>query len=109
MSAIHKEGTIWFDPLAGLALETGEIQSPAMAFLHEVAHAVQYRKNPNKQITDMRTKTGDDYHTMEEKRVITEIESKAAKKLGEPVRYNHLGEKTRVTSPTYHRTLRRNN
>gem|GEM_PF-3926198 len=107
MSAIHKEGTIWFDPLAGLALETGEIQSPAMAFLHEVAHALQYRKKTAEFKTATIDPTGDNYDTREEKRVITQIETPVARRLGEPTRRDHRGEKIRVSSPSFHRTLGR--
>jgi len=107
MSAIHKEGTIWFDPLAGLALETGEIQSPAMAFLHEVAHAVHYRKNPGKHEASQKLETGDAYDWVEERRVITQVEAPVAKRLGEPMRKDHRGEMTTVPTPTFHRTLGR--
>jgi RHS repeat-associated protein len=102
LSSIHKNGTIWFDPYAGNQIDNGGIQSPALGFLHEVAHAIRRFRDPVGLKND-RIAVDNDYDNKEEKRVITGIETKVAKPLGEPVRQNHNGSLVKVDSPTYHK------
>jgi RHS repeat-associated protein len=68
----------------------GKIQSPALGFFHEILHftgalklGVEYQEGLRKKIDPL-------YHNKEEKRV-GKIESRAAKRLGEPQRTNHGG------------------
>jgi hypothetical protein len=101
MQSVHKDGTIWFDPYAGNRTDTGEIQSPALMFLHELGHAIKRLKDPtgHKKELDF----DKNYERVGERRIIEKIETPVAKKLGEPTRRNHIGTPVRVTDPTFHR------
>lgn len=78
---------------------SGNIQSPALGFLHEVGHFIGYSKDKKAYMN----RIGEDhplYHDMEEKRVIEQIENPAATKLGEPTRTNHSGTPVKTKGPT---------
>lgn len=87
----------------GGARQTGNIQSPALGFLHELAHFVNYVEDPV--AYSDRKKGGDDmsdpYHNPEEELVITKVETPAAIILKEPIRTNHNGKAVKVSGPTY--------
>jgi hypothetical protein len=75
--------TISWDPNLGLLTNEGVVMSPTSVLNHEIDHALQYDTNKNQYLKDIRTKTGDGYTNLEEKRVITGSEQTTAKKLGE--------------------------
>ncbi len=75
------------------------IQTPALGLLHEAAHALGYFKGIFTAATEERV-TGDLYGNREERRVITQIETPAARILDEPLRYYHGGTPVRVHCPT---------
>ncbi|NMB99394.1 MAG: RHS repeat-associated core domain-containing protein [Thermoanaerobaculaceae bacterium] len=99
---------IYWDPYAGLDIsgtdnekdkEGGTIQSPAITLVHESGHVVDFAENSREFIS--RTKTNDlKYDDLEEKKVITQIETKVAKQLNEPIRKSHKGERVKVEGPT---------
>ncbi len=76
-----------WDSRSALKNTNGSKQTPALGLLHEVAHAVGDVKGqtPNPILPDK------NYSNTEEKRVIQNIETPAAKKLGEGVRTDHNG------------------
>jgi RHS repeat-associated protein len=90
---------ILLDPLSGLEVGEGKIQTPALGLLHEAAHALQDIENPEQFKKDVGTSISG-FTTAEEKRVIETIESPAAKKLGEPTRSSHGGKPVQVKCPT---------
>ena len=81
---------ILIDPTMSLKIGKGKQQSPALNFLHEAAHVLQRLMNPSQNKKDTDTPDSQ-YRNREERRVITEIETPAAKKLGEPTRTRHGG------------------
>ncbi len=101
MQSIHKDGKIWFDPYAGNEIDTGEIQSPALMLLHELGHAIKRLKDPTGHKAEL--EFDKKYERKGERRVITEIETPVAIKLGEPTRKNHIGTPVRVPDSTYHK------
>ena len=74
------------------------VQSPALLLLHEIAHAVQATLNPD-QYADDQAYTPD-YDTKENRRVITGIETTAARDLGEATRKQHDAQRVRTQGPT---------
>ena len=101
LQSLHKDGKIWFDPYTGNMTESGEIQSPALMFLHELGHAIKRLKNPEEHKKEL--DYDEEYDTKGERRVITKIETPVAKRLGEPTRKSHQGTSVRVPDPTYHK------
>ncbi len=90
---------------------TGEYQSPALGFLHEIGHFLNRIKNGAKQhaINSEIKKNPDGsyvdpiYHSPEEKNVIINVENPFAKKHGEPLRTNHKGDIGKpVENPSQH-------
>ena len=88
---------------------TGEYQSPALGFLHEIGHFLNRIKNgARKHAENSDIKKNKDgsyvdplYHSPEEKNVIKNVETPFAEKNGEPVRTNHKGAPGEyVESPT---------
>lgn len=92
--------TIRIDPLSGNQVDGGAIQSPALGFLHEAAHALQHLKDPERFDTDRRPRSDPQYGTKEERRVIEKVEAPAAVRLGEPVRRSHNENPVQVRCPT---------
>jgi len=72
--------------------------SPALVLLHEVAHAVGFHNNPNN-YGKANEPDGTPYDNPEEKRVITGVETPAAKQLGEPTRTTHGGTPNTEPAP----------
>ena len=90
--------TIVLDPLSGLEVSPGQVQTPALGLLHEAGHALQHLQNPTQLLQDAATPDAQ-YHTREERRVIVNIETPAAQKLNEPVRQHHGGNPVTVQCP----------
>ena len=90
--------TIVFDPLSGLQVGSGQVQTPALGVLHEAGHALQDLQNPRQLQKDANTPVPN-YHNREEQRVIVGIETPAATRLGEPTRQHHGGTPIRVQCP----------
>lgn len=91
--------TIIFDPLSGLEVAPGKVQTPALGVLHEAGHALQHLQNP-KQLTQDAATPVPQYHNREEQRVIVNIETPAARKLNEPTRQHHGNNPVAVRCPT---------
>jgi len=91
--------TIVMDPLSGLEVSRGNVQTPALGLLHEADHALQDMQNPRQLRKDLATPVPA-YHNREEQRVIVGTETPAAIKLKEPVRTHHGGIPVRVRCPT---------
>jgi hypothetical protein len=79
---------VHWNPTAGLMIN-GQLQSPAMGLIHELAHALNWSLRiphlPDPQ-----------YDNSEERRVIVEIETVVARELGEPSRTSHSGPETQT-------------
>ena len=91
-------GKVAWDPTRGLALKTdddkkttGEVQSPALQLGHEMGHRAEELTNPNGYEKNTETPAGK-YDTKEEQRNGQQVETPAAKELGEPTRANHKGD-----------------
>ena len=77
--------------------------SPATVLNHEADHALQELENPSQKQID-RNLPDAQYHTAEERRVITGSEQETARKHGEigngeVTREDHWGQKYETTSP----------
>jgi len=89
-------GVILFDTKSGLQLvdkngnvkedENGDpqIQPPALGFLHEAAHANYMREDQEAQLKRENSGPTNGFPNKEEEKVVNEIETPAAKKLGLP-------------------------
>ena len=79
--------------------------SPVTMLVHELGHGANHHKNKKEYIQKLNTKN-DDYDNLEEKRVIENIETDAAKKHEdipqnqEKTREDHDGEYYKVEDPT---------
>jgi hypothetical protein len=93
---------IYWDPGSALACKDGGTQSPALGLGHEMAHA-----DFNSLLRWLLWKTtwfAGDYQNLEEWRVISGAETRAAKTLGEGTRTDHrFGHTIRVPTPTSRR------
>jgi hypothetical protein len=87
--------TIAWDPHSALRTTQGGGQSPALGLGHEIAHAVEASRREAK----LACETDRTYDNQEERRVIRGSEARAARTLGEAVRYDHDGTCYRVRSP----------
>lgn len=87
--------TIAWDPHSALRTTSGGRQSPALGLGHEIDHAVETRTREQR----LSERPSARYDTIEERRVITESERRAATTLGEAVRHDHAGRCYRVASP----------
>jgi RHS repeat-associated protein len=94
-----KTDTVTFDPTSGLEVSPGQVQTPALGVLHEAGHAESDLANPVQHKADTFTRDPN-YGDVEEKDVIQNVETPAAKKIGEPTRTNHGGTPVRVSCPT---------
>ncbi len=77
-------------------------QSPALRLLHEIGHSVRMNTDPSGYAADTTYPKGYDfrYDNKEEKRVITKIETPAARQLGEATRRSHSLRSTTSMSVT---------
>jgi hypothetical protein len=104
----RKTNTIYMDthsgvrPVSddGIKIMENQIQSPALGFLHESGHALQKILHPIKFFIDL-IRRDRNYRNAEERRVIENVETPTARKLGEPIRTNNKGVEVQVPSPTY--------
>lgn len=87
--------TIAWDPHSALRTTSGGRQSPALGLGHEIDHAVESRSRERR----LSERPSVRYDTIEERRVITGSERRAAATLGEAVRRDHAGRCYRVSSP----------
>ncbi len=87
--------TIAWDPHSALRTTSGGRQSPALGLGHEIDHAVESRTCERR----LSERPSVRYDTIEERRVITGSERRAAVTLGEAVRRDHAGRCYRVSSP----------
>jgi RHS repeat-associated protein len=80
-------GSFEWNPRAAALFPNGEKQSPAMVLGHEAAHPERFIRDRNGYISDVSPAARDyTYGNREEKRVITGVETNAAKRLREGVR-----------------------
>jgi hypothetical protein len=88
--------TVYWDPKSALQTTDGGQQSPALGLGHEIAHATGNRRD-----TAVLSNTTDGrYDNKEERRVIRNYESPAARELHESLRYDHGGTPYNVDCPT---------
>ena len=88
----RSDKTIVISTKEGLKIDNGVIQSPALGLLHEMSHALRYLEDPNGYANDISINLiNSGFKDMEEFRVITFIETPAAKQIpGEPWRDTQL-------------------
>ena len=97
--------TIYWNPYAAMKTFNNSLLSPVTMLVHELGHGANHHKNKKEYIQKLNTKN-DDYDNLEEKRVIENIETDAAKKHGdipqnqEKTREDHDGEYYKVEDPT---------
>ncbi|MFY1048477.1 DUF6443 domain-containing protein [Chryseobacterium sp. GP-SGM7] len=90
--------TIIWNPIKGIeSKNTGKRLSPVAVLDHEMDHAEDYFKDPEKHMLNVLKPTGDAYHNAEEMRVIQGSEQSTAKKLKltkgkEVTRNDHEGD-----------------
>lgn len=84
--------TVVWDPNSALKTTNGGLQTPALGVLHEFGHA---DGDLNKK-SESTTPDGTPYDNKEEKRVIDNMETPSAKKLGEGTRTDHAGQPYKV-------------
>jgi RHS repeat-associated protein len=80
----HERDTLYWDPRSALETTSGDTQSPALGLGHEMAHA-----NGGDNADMLKTMFDMQYENKEERRVITEYETPAARQLGEGIREDH--------------------
>ena len=90
--------TITYNPHSALKVDSGT-QTPALGFLHEVGHALNWLNDPLQFKKDFQTKDPN-YDNIEEKKVIEGVETPAAEKAEEGTRKNHKGVEFKVDDPT---------
>jgi hypothetical protein len=88
--------TVSWDPGSGLVTTNGGVQSPALGLGHELAHAAGLRSLTG----SLSLVPAGNYGNLEEFRVISFWEVGAATRLGEGIRYDHLGQVFRAHGPT---------
>lgn len=91
--------TITLDPLSGVEVAPGRVQTPALGVLHEGGHAEAHFNDPQGELADYLTPDAD-YSNAAERKVIQDVETPAAEAMGEPTRTNHGGTPVRVQCPT---------
>ena len=97
--------TIYWDPDTAYQTTEGIWISPATVLAHEVGHAIEYDKQPNEFMQNVKKEDGD-YDNIEERRNITTTEQKAARKHkeikdGTVTRRNHkMADKSNVNNLT---------
>ena len=94
--------TLVINPLSGLEVAPGQVQTPALGAKHEADHALHYLEDPTKSLNDAQTPV-QGYDNEEERRTIVEDETPAAQKMGEPTRTDHGGSAVPVSCPTCQR------
>jgi hypothetical protein len=93
------ERAIYWDPKSALLNANGTAATPALGLLHEQGHAIEHALHPDQYIADVSTKN-QRYNTAEEQRVITGLETRVARDLGEGTRKDHGGIAYEVAGPT---------
>jgi len=93
------QNTIDWNPDCGIITSEGGFQSAATILEHEADHANDNVDNSQKH-RDRQNAPDPQYKNEEERRVITESETKTAKCNGEAVRSDHKGTPYRTCSPT---------
>jgi RHS repeat-associated protein len=89
-----------WDPYSGCTCTSGGIQSPALGLGHEMGHADA--PGLGNFLVLIKIFAGN-YDNWEERRVITGLETEAARTLGEPIRPDHRCAGTpRVATPIFH-------
>ncbi|MEZ4755489.1 MAG: RHS repeat-associated core domain-containing protein [Flavobacteriales bacterium] len=96
----HLYSNVYWSSSIGLLTTNGNVLSPATILEHEVAHALDYLRDPQGNM-DRATTSDPNYTDKEEKRVITGPETCTAQqngevKSGEQSRYDHRGTKVVV-------------
>lgn len=91
--------SISWDPLLAMRTHNGGRQSPALALIHEMTHALHYITNPKEFAADSSTPYPG-YTDGEEYRTITKYENAIALELGEDIRWDHKGKDYLVSGPT---------
>lgn len=86
---------ISWDPYSAMRTTNGGTQSPALGLGHELAHAVESPAREER----LNDQSVPGYDTAEEERVIRGSERRAARTLGEGVRFDHRGTTYRVATP----------
>ena len=90
---------VTWTPYSGSVTSDGQYQSPMLVLLHELTHALGYHYDFERYENRINT-PDDDYDDKEEKAVIENVETPAAKKLNEGTRENHEGEFYETKGPT---------
>ena len=93
--------TIYFDPTSGLELPSGEVQSPALGLIHEVGHAASdVTDSAQHQIDGQTPDPANVFTNIEERDVVTNVETPAANSFGEATRNHNAGTPVRVECVT---------
>ena len=90
-----KTHTIYWNCNIKILTDQGKVMSAALCLVHEAEHALQSIRDYEKYQIDMNTEN-DEFHNLEDKRIILGPEQDAAEKLGEtekgePIRRTHSG------------------
>jgi len=80
--------------------QTGRVQSPALNFLHEIDHFLEWIKDEGVTYSVNNSIEDKYYDNQEERRVIVGTETQAAGRLKEPTRTNHSGIPVLTDGPT---------
>jgi hypothetical protein len=105
------ENEIFWSPNQGLHTTNGKDLSPTTMLNHEVDHALDALKNPDKHEENGKQGSDSQYDSKEEKRVITGSEQETAKKLGEikdgeVTRTDHRGDWITTADPTSNKEVK---
>jgi RHS repeat-associated protein len=95
------ESTIGFDPNLGLQISSGNgcgVQSPALGLLHEAGHGAEVARHG----ALSNALSSAFFGPAMEQAVINNVETPAARWLGEPTRTSHTGTLVPVPGPTFH-------
>jgi hypothetical protein len=95
--------TITINPTEGLKVKGGPfnglIQSPALGYFHELAHAYNFLNDPVSYQTNNRIPV-ENYEDLDEYMIINYFETPVAINLGEPTRVDHYGDPVQVKGST---------
>jgi hypothetical protein len=101
-----KTQTIYWNRNMKILTDKGKVMSATLCLVHEAEHALQSIMNPKQYQNDKNTED-EEYHNLEDKRVILGPEQNAAEKLGEtekgePIRESHSGTPLYTDDPKSH-------